>query len=259
MLIFIDESWQERPDGQKIGVLAAVQIKAHDFNLFSREIYKLKVQHLGYDAGNCEMKGNKLFRNYLFELEKKGIRSADLELVRSVFGFLYAHKVKVFASIVHDKEEIHLTCKNAERLERPFFFLFERINIYMEENHPALMGHIIFDDRGLQDNTRISIGMGNFFYKSNKGQTFERIIKVPSFSISTNNIGLQVADMVAYLLARRCVDPARTMEFEKLVKKMEFISNNKYPSGNGMYPYYGFKDIREKKKEAGDLTDPGRI
>ena len=117
MLFLIDESWQERPDGQKIGVLAAVQIKARDFNSFSQEIYKLKVQHLGYDAGNCELKGNKLFRNYLFELEKKGVRSADLELVRSVFNFLNNNNVKLFASIVHDKEEIQLTCKNTERLD----------------------------------------------------------------------------------------------------------------------------------------------
>ena len=76
MLFFLDESWQAtKNEKYKVGILAAVQIKSHDYNECSKQFYLLKSKHLGAVAGNKEIKGNGIFRNYLFDLEAKSIVS----------------------------------------------------------------------------------------------------------------------------------------------------------------------------------------
>jgi len=261
MLFFIDESWQQTARGDvKVGVLAAFQVKAHDFNEFSRHIYQLKATHIGPPAGNTEIKGKHIFRDYLFNLEQKGIKSNELNLARSIFGYLKSLGSNLFASVVIAEEEIDLSCADENKLERPFFFLFERINLFMEENHPGLMASIIFDDRGVQQNRNIATSVSNFFHKSQVGQSFDSIIKVPTFAISDSNVGVQIADMVAYILGNKMTGQNKTKEFEMQAKELQFKSRKKYMVDGKEYSLFGFKTIKDKnKKEAGDLFDPGRI
>lgn len=259
MLFYIDESWQKTSDNKMaIGVLAAIQIKAHDFNKISTDIHRLEVTHLGYQAGNIELKGKAIFSDYIFGLEEKGIKSNNLELARELLKYLDSLGSKCFASIVESENEMPLECANADNLDRPFFFLFERINLFMEENYPGLMAHLIFDDRGVQANNSISRAVSNFLHKSQVGKSFDKMIKVPSFAISTNNIGLQLADIVAYTIGKHHVHPGRINEFHRAIKSLEYLSRKKIPVGDKEYPLYGFKVVRDKKNEAGDLFDPGR-
>ena len=79
MLFFIDESWQTTQDKKyKVGILAATQIKSHDFNKCSQGIYQVKLNHLGHEGSDVEIKGNGIFRRYVFDLESKGIVSKEL-------------------------------------------------------------------------------------------------------------------------------------------------------------------------------------
>jgi hypothetical protein len=73
----------------------------------------------------------------------------------------------------------------------------------VKENYPGPMAKLIFDDRGIQFNKKLSKSVSNFFHKSSIGQQFNTIIKVPLFAISTENIGIQRADMVAHILGAR--------------------------------------------------------
>ncbi|MDD5008944.1 MAG: DUF3800 domain-containing protein [Syntrophorhabdaceae bacterium] len=260
MLFFIDESWQTTSDGKlKIGVLSALQMKSHDFNECSLELFKLKTTHLGHAAANKEIKGMHSLRNYLFRLEASGIKSNELNLIRSVFAYIKTKGVTLFGSIVLEESEVDLSCADVNELERPFFFLFERIDEFMKENHPGLMAKIIFDDRGAQANKRISASVSNFFHKCSAGKRCDTIIKVPFFAISTENVGLQIADIVAYILG--CSFTARKseiIEFYRLVKGHEFKSRTTTEVNGKKYSHYGFKVI-DKKKEAGDSHDPGRV
>lgn len=257
MLFFIDESWQSTFDSQhKAGVLAAVQIKSHDFNEFSQQIHDLKIKHLGPRAGYIELKGGRNLRHYLFHLESKGIPSMELNLVRDIFSYMKTKGTQLFASIVFEEQELDLACANVNQLERPFFYLFERIDLFMKENHPGLMAKIIFDDRGIQDNKKISASISNFFHKCSIGQTFDSIIKVPFFGISTENIGIQIADLVAYILGSRFTGDREQLEFFKKAKELEFKSRGLIGMEGKLYPRLGFKVI--KKKEAGDLFSSGR-
>jgi hypothetical protein len=65
---------------------------------------------LGIPAGNKEIKGNGIFRNYLFDLEAKGIVSRELNLARDVFAYMKTLGVVCFASVVFAQKEIDLAC-----------------------------------------------------------------------------------------------------------------------------------------------------
>lgn len=201
MLFFIDESWQSTSNKKyKVGVLSAIQIKSQDFNECSNQIFNIKVKHLGIKSIYTELKGKELLKNYFFRLEEKGISSNGLNLVRELFDYIKGRGVQFFASVVMSQLEIDLACANANQLERPFFFLFERIDLFMKENHPGLMAKLIFDDRGVQCNEKISKSVSNFFHKSRTGQSFDTIIKVPFFAISSENVGIQIADIGAFIV-----------------------------------------------------------
>ena len=257
MLFFIDESWQTTKDGKyKVGVIAATQIKSHDYNECSKQLYNLKTTHLGISAGNKEIKGNEIFRNYLFNLEARGIASRELTLARDIFSYMKTLGIACFASVVFAQNEIDLSCANSTQLERPFFFLFERIDLFMKENYPGLMVKLVFDDRGIQMNKSISKGVSNFLHKSHVGQTFDNIIKVPLFAISTENVGVQLADMVAYILGARFTGNIHKLEFFRKAKELEHKSRTLFNRDGKQYPLNGFKVIKEK--EAGDLLGSGR-
>lgn len=54
MLFFIDESWQSTRDNKyRVGVLSAVQIKSHDLNTCSTQMFELKVNRLCNSSTIC--------------------------------------------------------------------------------------------------------------------------------------------------------------------------------------------------------------
>ncbi|OGW82284.1 MAG: hypothetical protein A3G33_11270 [Omnitrophica bacterium RIFCSPLOWO2_12_FULL_44_17] len=248
MLIFIDESWQnddENPE-QKVGVLSAVAIRSTDFNEYSRQIWNFKVKHLSAKCGDIEIKGKEIFKKYLFRLEWKKVRSHSLDLARDIFDYAETHGAKAFASIVLDEKEVNLACADDKQLERPFFFLFERINLFMAEHHPDLMACLIFDDRGITQNERTSKSVSNFFHLSNTGKSFDRIIKVPLFAISSENVGIQLADMIGHLIGRRETgDEKIVSEFWKKIKQFEYKSKTEIETDTKKFHLFGFKVARK--------------
>ncbi len=245
MLFFIDESWQSTCDNKyKVGVLSAIQIQSHDFNECSSKIFGLKVQHLGYKNLEIELKGKEFLKNYLFKLEAKSIQSDKLNLVRDVLAYMKIRGVQFFASVVFSKKDIDLACADANQLERPFFFLFERIDLFMKENYPGLMAKLIFDDRGVQCNENVSKSVSNFFHKSKTGKSFDTIIKAPFFAISSENVGIQMADLGAYILGARFTGDRKKIEFFKKVKELEFISKTLIDKNGSPKPVLGIKVIK---------------
>lgn len=219
-------------------------------------MYNLKTKHLGHGFGNSELKGKELLKNYLFKLEAQGIESKGLNLVRDILSYMQMLGTNFFASIVFSKEELDLSCANVNQLERPFFFLFERIDLFMKENYPGLMATLVFDDRGLQFNTKISKSVHNFFHKSRTGQSFDSIIKSPVFALSSDNVGLQMADLGAYILGSRFTGDKKRIEFFKKMKELQFVSRTLVNINGVQLPTRGFKVIR--KKEAGDFHQSGK-
>ena len=252
MLFFIDESWQtsqNKPEN-KVGVLSAVAIRSIDFNEFSRQLWNFKVKHLGAKCGDVEIKGKEIFKKYFFRLEQKGIKSYQLELARDIFSFAETRGAKAFASIVLDEKEVNLSCADVKQLERPFFFLFERINLHVQESYPDLVATLIFDDRGITQNEKISSSVSNFFHLSHVGKSFDRINKVPLFGISSENVGIQIADMIGHLIGRRETGDEKIIaEFSKQIKQIEYKSKTKIDVAGKKFDLFGFKVARKHGKE----------
>lgn len=245
MLFFIDESWQSTSNKRfKVGVLSAIQLKSHDFNECSTQISNLKVKHLGHKNIYTELKGKDLLKSYFFKLEERGISSDGLNLVRELLEYIRGRGIQFFASVVMSPSEMDLACANANQLERPFFFLFERIDLFMKENYPGLMAKLIFDDRGVQNNEKISKSVSNFFHKSRTGQSFDTIIKVPFFAISSENIGIQIADVGAYIVGARFTGDQKKSEFFKKIKGLEFESRTTVDVNGYQKPFRGIKVIK---------------
>lgn len=252
MLFFIDESWQTVREGpMKVGVLAAVKIQSHNYNDCSQNLYSLKCKHIGPLAGNMEIKGSETLKKYYFSMESKGVPSNQLNLIREIIDYMTLQDARVFASVVLSQTECDLACANVDLLERPFFFLFERIDLYMKENHPGMMAKLIFDDRGLQFNQRLSKAVSNFFHKSRAGREYNSIIKVPFFAISTENIGIQLADISANIIGSSFSGSNHKLEFFRKIKNLEFISRTEFEMDGKLYKMRGIKVIKEK--EAGVL------
>lgn len=254
MLFFIDESWQRTKNNQyRAGVLSAAPVHSKDFNKASVQIYGLKCKSLGIEKGNTELRGSDLFMRSLFKLESQGVRSRNLDLARDVFFFCASLGMKTFASVTFAKNDIALSCANEDQLDRPFFFLFERINQYMTENHPSLVAKLIFDDRGMKINKRISKSVSNFFHKSHVGKTFDRILKVPFFAISQENVGIQVADIMAHIVGRRFTGDKDVAEFFQKVKMLEYesVTPVEIPSEGKVISLKGIKVIKDKVNSVG--------
>lgn len=265
MYFFIDESWQSTKNGKfKVGVLSAVPFLVNGFNDFLTDIYRLKCKHLGHLNGDQEIKGKDVFRNYHFRSELKGKPSYYLELARDVFKHLESKEIPVFASVTFEKDEIDLSCAKPRQLDRPFFFLFERINQYMKEKFPATKAVLVFDDRDVGTNKNISKAISNFLNKSYAGRNFDHITKVPFFAISAENSGIQTADLIAHVVGRRFTgDRGAINEFFQIAKKIAYKSQ---PISIGHGPNLktvilgGIKiakerreKVREEKGEAGVL------
>ncbi len=257
MLFFIDESWQSTDNGRyKVGVLCAIPINDQDFNDYSRQIFGIKVKHLSPQGAKRELKGSAIFNRFKFKLEQDNIESTELNLAREIFSHAKNQNIKVFASVTFAKDEIDLACANENQIERPFYYLFERIDLFMKENYPTLIAKLIFDDRGTQTNQRISKSLSNFFHKCSIGRGFDTILKVPFFAISNENSGIQLADMIGHIIGRYHTGNKNTIkEFYDLIKQMEFVSNAKFKiNPSTSLPRTGIKVIHEKKKGAGEVT-----
>ncbi len=226
MLVFIDESWQKTADGKfRAGVLSAVAISSASYNEFSRNVYRLKCKHIGKDAGNIELKGKSIFGKFMFRLEAKGIPCNQLALAREIFDLYISNGGKIFGVVTFEEKELGLSCSDPNNLDRPFFFLFERIHQYVKENHASLIAKIVFDDRGAEGNRRISMSISNFFHRSQSGQSFDKILKVPFFAISNENVGIQLADNFAHIIGRRFTGDENVHDFFTRIKNAQFISN----------------------------------
>ena len=79
---------------------------------------------------------------------------------------------------------------------------------------------------------------------------------MPFFTISSENIGIQVADICAYILGARFTGNRKKIEFFKKIKGLEFISKTLIDVNGTKKPFCGIKVI--KQKEAGDLFSLGK-
>jgi Protein of unknown function (DUF3800) len=207
MLIFFDETFREslRHSDVSLGALCGIGIRESELSRVESDVFQLKYKHMGSDyARNHEIKGKDLLKNYVFKLEAKGIISKNLALAKDLIEYIVSKRLPIFGCVCFEKHLQRFQVDDVTALDKTFYYLFERIDMFMKVYCPDEMASLIFDDRDYGINQKNSAAITNFFQRSARGLSMDSIVKTPFFAISqSQNVGLQLADFVTTVIGLR--------------------------------------------------------
>lgn len=186
MLAFIDESGHPHPnDPNERAVIVASCIEESDARKIAGAVHALKRDTLQRER--MELKGRSLLNRRTFR--KKSDYALFLE---EFFSALLDMPIVIFAIVIERPDSIQEA--ESDFLPRQFQFLVERIQLLADER--GQMATILFDgDGGLFGG--LSQKFNSFLYRSQLGQSWNRITDAPFFVDSKTSVGIQIADMAA--------------------------------------------------------------
>ncbi len=224
--LFIDESGgQESP----FDVLAGIAVEDRDLWNLVLALQEAEIRIFGrrYTSGERELKAKKILKTKTFrlaqlslniseeeqrELAKKALDAGDsagrqelaalskakLKYTQEALDICARFRCKAFASIVHKNSP----APNPNLLRKDYAYLFERFFYYLEDNDPSSLGIVVFDELE-KSQSHVLVGqMDNYFKRTAKGkQRASRIIPEPFFVHSDLTTGIQLADIVAYVIS----------------------------------------------------------
>jgi hypothetical protein len=256
---FIDESGTDRQDSQ-YEVLCGVAIKDYDLWNIVSHLKNLEEQTLRirYSGSVREIKGTKFLKRKVFRLagvvEKipedermqlskaciengadatnrhlSALSQAKLDYVRGLLEICAQFRVKIFAAITSGP--MRETDNDAEgMLRRDYVYIFERIYYYLEDKKSDEQGIIVFDELEKSKSHILISQLERYFKRTSKGrQRSGLVIPEPFFVHSDLTTGIQIADLVAYIISwglrlKGMKQPARPEldEFVELIKPLRY-------------------------------------
>jgi len=226
--LFIDESGHDRK-ASPYEVLAGIAIQDRDLWNLINALHDAEIRHFGrrYSQGNAELKGSKLLTTRVFSnahlnvevdtndiaiLAKqalddgahanirhiKALALAKLNYVGEVFEICARFGCKAFASIVETDAENTTT----GGLRKDYGYLFERFFYFLEDQRPRVHGVIVFDELE-KTKSHLLIGQTHTYFKHSAvgRQRASLVIPEPFFVHSDLTTGVQIADLVAYIIS----------------------------------------------------------
>lgn len=228
--LFVDESGQDLKESP-CEVLAGVALRDSTLWPFVNAVHKAELDCFGtrYSAGAREIKARKLLKTKVFrhaalqfsfastkeqrDLATKVLQSgakaslrecaalakAKLEFVHRLFDLCAKFKFSLFACIV-PKDASRPSSRNF--LRKNYAYLFERFFYFLEDKRTSGAGIIVFDELEKTRSHILIQQMDSYFKRTHKGrERSEIVIPEPFFVHSDLTTGIQVADLMAYLLA----------------------------------------------------------
>lgn len=227
--LFVDESGHDRREAP-YEVLAGVAV--HDSNLWNLivALREAEVRAFGgrYSGGFAELKAKKLLNRKTYRLAQQlppidpgerarlarecldhgesanrqqitAIAQAKLAYVAEALEICSRHNARAFASIVHPDSPYPAS---RDHLRKDYAYLFERFYYFLEDVGPNERGVVVFDELD-KSRSHILIGqMDQYFLNTTKGRIrSSRIIPEPFFVHSELTTGIQLADLVAYIIS----------------------------------------------------------
>jgi len=258
---FIDESGTDRQDSL-YEVLCGVAIKDSDlWNVITQlKGFEEKLLGIRYSGSEREIKGKKFLKKKVFKqanffepipefertkLAKECIENgnlatrkhmaalaqAKLEYVKKLLELCAQYRVKIFASI--SSEPIRDTDDGMDGLlRRDYVYAFERIYYYLEDKKVDEQGIIVFDELEKSQSHVLVSQLENYFKKTSKGrQRSGLVIPEPFFVHSDLTTGIQIADLIAYIISwglrlKGMTEEIRPelCEFVELIKPVRYIT-----------------------------------
>ena len=189
MLAFIDESGHPHAnDPSTRPVVVAVCFDEGDSRFISGRIHAMKRDILGKE--NAELKGRTLINRPTFRRQTQAVAFTE-----EFFDALRNFSVTVFAMIM--EAPFVVSEQDPKYLENRFRFLLQRIEVLAEEKRS--FANIHFDG---QPNLYggLSGRFSSYLFRSSEGQSSDLITDTPAFVDSASSVGIQIADLCAYVI-----------------------------------------------------------
>lgn len=216
MLVFLDESFRSHLTTEnRFGVLAGIAIPEDIYASVQHGVYEVRrpYHHNSVLRADQEIHTKHLLNRRTFRAREECGFSYHWNLCEELLGYARHQRLTVFGVVCFRSDWHSFVCSDDRRLDAPFQYLFERIDVYMKSKFPRRYAKIVFDDRDVGTNKKNAIAITNFFSRSTIGRGYDSIIRVPMFAVSQgHNYGLQLADLVTTVIAmkfqgHREVDP----------------------------------------------------
>lgn len=194
--------------------------------------------------------GSKADRNSLSALAQ-----AKLEYVKRLFALCPIFRAQCLGIIVPADAPGD---RKVTMLRKDYAYLFERFFYFVDSKSPEHSGIIVFDELD-KSASHILLGQMQAYYRDYKtGQDrSERLVPEPFFIHSDLTIGIQLADLVAYILSwghgfnRGPMVPKPRPELTPFVALVESLRIDSRVNGNkseGVYVVYDLRSRLEKEK-----------
>ena len=157
------------------------------------------------------------------------LSQAKLDYIKKMLEICSQFRLKVFASI--SKEHVRKTDdETTGLLRRDYAYLFEKIFYYLEDKKQDTQGIIVFDELEKSKSHILISQLENYFKKTAKGrQRSGLVIPEPFFVHSDLTTGIQVADIVAYVISWNLrLKGMNLLKREELNGLMELIKPLRY-------------------------------
>lgn len=226
--LFIDESGHDRL-ASPYEVLAGVAIRDYVLRELIARLHDAEVESFGrrYSEGRRELKGSvllkrKVFRHRALDAELdladvpalarsalddgaratarmlKALAMAKLDYVATVFDTCGQFGCRAFASIV----ETDAQPTTGRGLRKDYAYLFERFFYFLEDNTADEQGIVVFDELEKSKSHLLIDQMHRYFEETAVGRhRASRIIPEPFFVHSDLTTGVQIADLLAYVIS----------------------------------------------------------
>ncbi len=227
-LLFVDESGHDRK-ASPYEVLAGITVEDRVLWDLICDLHAAEVHHFGarYTKGSDELKGTNILKAKVFRhaelnatvpigeraalarfalehgarataIHLKALAQAKIAYVRSVFEICEKYRCKAFASIV----ETDAPPTGSDGLRKDYAYLFERFFYYLEQIGSHTMGSVIFDELEKSKSHILVAQMQWYFRELATGRARARqVIPEPFFVHSDLTTGIQIADLVAYVVS----------------------------------------------------------
>ncbi|MCD4824390.1 MAG: DUF3800 domain-containing protein [Phycisphaerae bacterium] len=220
MLVFIDESYQQKAVGDVWTALAAICVPKESCRDIARELFKLKKRfwHVR-EPDEMELKGSKL-------LNARGVQSPrNRDFIQEIISLCKLYKLTPFAVAQHHPEGLELSRLRGKGILPDLHKgLVRRVHQFLADKHPERLGILAFDERDRQTNRHISRAFRNYLFKSKEAQEFEQIVETPFFYDSEITPAGEIVDIVAYLMCARYAGRKNDSVLEKFFMSFRDLS-----------------------------------
>jgi len=298
-LLFLDESGHDR-SGSPYEVLAGVCIEDRDLWNLICEVQSAETTFFGQriSAEEFELKAKKLLKRKTFRLaaqlpalepakrtelarqclekgkahkgtpgsgvtkrELTALAQAKIAFVKHLLDVCARYRVRAFASIVDCNAP---ASARDVFLRKDYSYLFERYYYhFLEDCPPGEMGLVVFDELERAQCHILVDQMSRYFRETAKGMArASRIIPEPFFVHSHLTTAIQLADLVAYIIAWGVrVGPMTRERREELEELSDLVSNLRYnrkiigddDQEHILWSFAVIDDLRPREEKQGEL------